>query len=83
VDINQVRYIGALFVIGSIVGAVICFIPLTWSGVQWAFAKKDKAKRARAKRRILWSLIGLVAIFVAFFIYNIILGLFVDTVVEF
>jgi cation transport ATPase len=63
-----------------LLGFVVCLLILLWSGVQWAVAKKDKAKRARAKRRTLWSLAGLVAFFVGFFIFNVILGLFVDTV---
>jgi type IV secretion system pilin len=44
--------------------------------MQWATTKKDEDKRARAKKRLLWSLVGLVAIFVAFFIFNVIVGLF-------
>ncbi len=58
-----------------LIGFVVCLLIFLWSGVQWAFAKKDKAKSAKAKGRTLWSLAGLVAIFVAFFIYNVIVGL--------
>jgi Type IV secretion system pilin len=54
---------------------VSCLVTLTWSGVQWATAKKEKAKRARAKGRIKWALIGLVAAFLAYIILNIILNL--------
>ena len=54
-----------------ILGVVLCLITVTWSGMQWAASKKDKAKRARAQRRIRWSLAGLVAILVAFFILSI------------
>jgi hypothetical protein len=57
-------------------GVVACFITLTWSGVQWATAKKDKAKRTRARGRIKWALIGLVAAFLTHFIFNMILNLY-------
>jgi hypothetical protein len=59
-----------------IVGAVVCLITITWAGVQWATAKKDKAKRARARGRIIWSLVGLVGVFVAYFILSVIVSLF-------
>jgi hypothetical protein len=64
----EVFYIAKLLQIGSIVGAVVCLITLTWSGLQWLSAKKDKAKRVRAKKRMLWSLGGLVATSISTFI---------------
>jgi O-antigen/teichoic acid export membrane protein len=51
-----------------IFGLVVCLVALTWSGVQWAAAKKDKEKKARAKRRTIWSLVGLVVTFLSYFI---------------
>jgi undecaprenyl pyrophosphate phosphatase UppP len=75
VDVNQVAYISALLQIGSLLCVVVCFITLTWSGVQCASTKKDKAKRARAKKRILWWLVGLVVSFVAFIILTYIVAM--------
>lgn len=54
-----------------ICGVVVCLFIMARSGVQWATAKKDKAKRARAKRRIIWSLVGLLAVFLTFFIIRV------------
>jgi hypothetical protein len=59
-----------------ILGVVLCLISIVWSGVHWISTKKNKAKRARAKRRILWSVAGLAAIFVAFFIFSVLLNIF-------
>jgi hypothetical protein len=72
---NEVAYIDALIQLGLLLGFVVSLISLIWSGVQWATAKKEKAKRARAKRRALWSLAGAVAIFLIYFVLSIIIGL--------
>jgi hypothetical protein len=63
-------------------GVVVCLLSITWSGVQWATAKKEKAKRARAKRRILWSLVGIVLTFLTYFILRVTIGLFSLTPLE-
>jgi Type IV secretion system pilin len=44
---------------------VLWLVSVAWSGLQWASAEKDKEKRARAQRRIIWSLVGL---FITFFL---------------
>jgi hypothetical protein len=75
-DGEKARYIGTLLQIGSIVGAVVCFIALIWSGVQLVFPKKEKAKRARARSRIKWSLVGLAVFFATFIIVTYILAMF-------
>jgi Na+-driven multidrug efflux pump len=59
-----------------ILGVVLCLISIVWSGVQWVTGKKDKAKRARAKRKILWLIVGLVITFLITFILNIIYSFF-------
>jgi hypothetical protein len=75
-DGNEVVSIAvALIQIGLIFGFVGSFICLLWSFVQWGTEKKDEEKRARAKRRILWSFVGLVATFVIYFILSVLLGI--------
>jgi ABC-type Fe3+ transport system permease subunit len=68
VDVDQLAYVAGLLLIGSLLCVAVCFITLTWSSVQWASTEKDKAKRARAKKRIRWSLVALVVSFVTFII---------------
>jgi cytochrome bd-type quinol oxidase subunit 2 len=75
-DGKEARYIGTLLQLGSLLGIVVCLITLTWSGMQLVFTKKDKAKRARARSRIKWSLVGLVVLFVTFIIVTYILAMF-------
>jgi heme O synthase-like polyprenyltransferase len=72
---NASKQTMAFMQLGLLLGFVVSLISILWSGLQWATAKKDKAKRARAKKRVLWSLAGLAAIFVAFYIFNVILAM--------
>jgi hypothetical protein len=80
---NEVAYIDTLMQLGLLLGFVVSLISLIWSGVQWVTAKKEKEKIARAKRRILWSLVGLVATFLTYFILSVILGILGVGVVQY
>ena len=57
-------------------GLVVCLFLIVKAGMQWTTAEKDKDKRTRAKRRILWSLVGLIAAFVIYFILSVIKSFF-------
>jgi Type IV secretion system pilin len=61
-----VGYVGVILRSIFILGVVLCLITLTWSGVQWASAKGDTEKRARARIRLTWSFIGFVVFFMAY-----------------
>ena len=74
-DGDQFAYVAGLLLIGSLLCVVVCFITLTWASVQWVSTEKDKAKRARAKKRILWWLVGLVVSFVTFIILTYIVAM--------
>jgi cytochrome bd-type quinol oxidase subunit 2 len=62
-DVYKLGYIAGLIQIGLLCGVVLCLVSIAWSGMQWASAEKDKEKRARAQRRIIWSLVGLLITF--------------------
>jgi hypothetical protein len=76
---NEVAYTDRLILNGLqylfYIGVFLCLIIMVRSWLQWSSANKDKEKRARAKRRILWSLVGLIATFVTYFILSVFLAM--------
>jgi hypothetical protein len=59
-----------------ICGVVVCLISIRRSRSQWASAKGDKEKIAKVRGRIIWSLVGLVGVFVTHFILSVIVNFF-------
>lgn len=53
-------------------GILIAVIMILWSGIQWITSEGDKTKLQAAKTRLSYSVIGLIVMFSAFFIINII-----------
>lgn len=53
-----------------IVGVILFLISIVWAGVLWAQSGGDKSKLAAARARITWSIIGLVIVFLVFFILS-------------
>jgi cytochrome bd-type quinol oxidase subunit 2 len=75
-DVDQLAYVARLLLIGSLLCVIVFFITFTWSGMQCASTEKDKAKRARAKKRTLWLLVALIVSFVTFIILTYIGAMF-------
>lgn len=59
-----------------IIAVVIGLIMLLWAGIEWILSSGDKAKIEKARGRITYTIIGLVVVFLAIFIVNLIGGLF-------
>jgi hypothetical protein len=52
-------------------GVIAALIVIIWAGIQWATSSGDKQKVAAAKGRLTWGIIGLIIIFLSFFIINV------------
>jgi len=52
---------------------VIALFFLIWGGIMWIISGGDKVKVEAARNRIVYSIIGLIVAFSAFFIVNIVL----------
>src|SRR6266567_5966168 len=51
---------------------IITLIFLIWAGIQWVSSSGDKSKLAAARARLTWAIIGLVIVFLAFLVVNIV-----------
>ena len=49
---------------------------LLWGGISWITSGGDKTKVESARKKIIYSILGLIVIFFSFFIINIVGGLF-------
>ena len=59
-----------------VIAAVIALVFLVWGGIKWILSGGDKAKVEAARGTIIAAIIGLVITFLAYFILNLVLGLF-------
>lgn len=55
-----------------IAAVVIALIVMIFSGIQWITSGGDKQKLASARNRLVFAIIGLVVVFLAFFIIGVI-----------
>lgn len=58
------------------VGVIAAVIMVIWAGIQWTTSEGDKQKVAAARARLTWGIIGLIIIFLAYLIVNILSHLF-------
>src|SRR3989338_10606446 len=58
--------------LGLTIGVFLAVFMIIWSGIQWITSEGDKTKLQAAKTRLTYSIIGLLVIFLSFFIVNII-----------
>lgn len=59
-----------------VISVVYALFMLIWAGIQWMMSEGDKEKVAKARARIIYSLIGLIVMFLGFFIISFIGGAF-------
>ncbi len=59
-----------------VIAAVISLFFLIFGGIKWILSGGDKAKVGEARGTIVAALVGLIITFLAYFILNIVLGLF-------
>ncbi|PIY94310.1 MAG: hypothetical protein COY68_02995 [Candidatus Levybacteria bacterium CG_4_10_14_0_8_um_filter_35_23] len=66
------------FVIGSLlIGAIlIALVFLIWGGLDYITSEGQKEKISRAKRKLTFAIVGLIIVFLAFFIVTFIGGIF-------
>ncbi|MDP3941302.1 MAG: hypothetical protein Q8Q49_03235 [bacterium] len=63
----------------SVIGVLLALFYLIWGGVSWTISGGDKEKIAAARKKIIYAIIGMVIIFLALFIVNLILTFFGQT----
>ena len=68
--------ISNLIIIAFIVAGLLALAFLIWGGIRWILSGGDKAKVEEARKTLTAALIGLVVVFLSYFLLNLILSLF-------
>ncbi len=69
-------FVGRAITAAFVVAVVIALVFLVYGGVKWITSGGDKAAVEGARNTIVAAVVGLVIVFLSYFILNIILGLF-------
>jgi TRAP-type C4-dicarboxylate transport system permease small subunit len=56
------------------ISGAVALIMFIWGGVQWMSSQGNAEKTKKAQNTLLWSVIGLIAIFGAYTLLNFVLG---------
>lgn len=59
-----------------IIAILLCLLYLIWGGIDWSRSEGDKQKVDSAKKRVTYAIVGLVIVFLAFFIIRLVGGVF-------
>jgi hypothetical protein len=59
-----------------IIAILIALIYLIWGGIKWIMSGGDKGALQQAREHVIAAIIGLVVVFLAYFIVNFVLGVF-------
>lgn len=75
-SISNGNIVGRVITIALIVAALIALGFLIFGGIRWILSGGEKEKVEEARGTIIAALVGLVIVFAAYFIINIVFGLF-------
>ena len=70
------QFISAVITMLFIIAIIIALIYLIWGGIKWIMSGGDKAALQAAREHVIAAIVGLVVIFLAYFIVNFVLGIF-------
>ena len=73
-DLGQV--LGFVVTIAFVIAVLIALFFLLWGGIKWITSGGDKGGVEAARNQIIAAVIGLIIVFLSFFILNLVLGLF-------
>ncbi|MBU3978226.1 hypothetical protein KKE68_00815, partial [Patescibacteria group bacterium] len=59
-----------------IIAVIIAVFFLVWGGIKWIMSGEDKAKVESARNTIIGGIVGLVLVFLAYFIISVVAGIF-------
>jgi len=76
---NFGNIVGSAIQLVFVIAVVAALFYLVYGGFRWLISTGDKAKVTEAREHIIAAIIGLVVVFLAYFIINIILGFFIGT----
>ncbi len=75
-DLSLGQVLGFVVTIGFILAVLVAMFFLLWGGIKWITSGGDKGGVEAARNQIIAAVIGLIIVFLSFFILNLVLGLF-------
>lgn len=75
-DLNLGQVLGFIITMVFVVAVLVALLFLIWGGIKWITSGGDKGGVEAARNQIIAAIIGLIIVFLAFFILNLVLGLF-------
>jgi hypothetical protein len=71
-----IKILTVLFPTLFLIGILLCLIYLLWGGIDFITSGHEKTKFQAAKNKILYAIVGLIIMFISFFIIRIIGAIF-------
>lgn len=59
-----------------IIAILVALVYLIWGGIKWIMSGGDKANLQSAREHVVAAIVGLIIVFLAYFLVNFILGIF-------
>jgi hypothetical protein len=59
-----------------IIAILLCIVYIIWGGINWVMSEGDKQKLSQARQKVVFAIIGLIVVFLAYFIVSFVFGLF-------
>ncbi|MBU2632237.1 pilin [Patescibacteria group bacterium] len=69
--------LGKLISFMFVLAAIIALFYLIYGGIKWIISEGDKEKVSTARRHIIAALLGLIVVFLSYFLLNLVLQLFI------
>jgi len=76
-NLNTGNAFGNIITIIFIIATILALVYLIWGGIKWVLSGGDKAKVDAARAAIVASIVGLIIVFLSYFILNVVVGLFI------
>lgn len=71
--------VGWALMLAFTIGVIVTLFMIVYAGIQWITSGGDKEKLANARKRMIYSIIGLVVIILSLFFVNMLLNFFGTT----
>ena len=68
---------GNIITIIFVIATLLALVYLIWGGIKWVLSGGDKTKVDAARAAIVASIVGLIIVFLSYFILNVVVGLFI------
>lgn len=81
-DLEFGGLVGTLIQLAFVIAVVVALAFLIWGGIQWIISGGDKGKVEGARGTIVAALVGLVLVFLSYFILNILLEFFTNADID-